>query len=102
MKNYEERLKDATSIYEQGIWNVKNTPEPKGQKFPVGSRVYIQKDLGPSMSHFTSDCYATVEYVYCHAFPHNGMDVESYSLDIDGHGSSAWYEENQLTAVEEN
>ena len=101
MISSKQRLEEALGIYNQGLERVKNTPEPEGQKFPVGSRVYIQEDLGESMSHFRSGCFATVEYVYAHAYPHNGMDVKSYSLIIDGHGSSAWYEEYQLTLVEE-
>ena len=80
--------------YEQGLENVKSLPEPDGQKFPVGSRVYIQKDLGSAMSHFRSGCWATVEYTYAHAY--GGNDINSYSLIIDDHGSSAWYEEYQL------
>lgn len=99
---YQKRLSAARGIYEQGLLNVKNNPEPEGQKFSVGSRVYIQENLGESMSHFRSGCKATVEYVYSHAYPQNGMDIKSYSLNIDGYGSSAWYEEHQLTKIVEN
>ena len=98
MTNYIERLSDATGRYNQGLGNVANNPEPEGQKFPVGSRVHIAKDLGNSMSHFNSDCDATVEYVYAHAF--GGSDVKSYSLIIDDYGSVAWYHEWQLTLIE--
>jgi len=94
---YEERLTSATGVYKQGLLNVKNNPEPKGQKFPVGSRVYIQKNLGSSMSHFRSGCKATVEYTYAHAY--GGNNITSYSLIIDGHGSTAWYEEHQLNLI---
>lgn len=95
--NYQERKAQASAIYSQGLNNVKNKPEPKGQKFPCGSRVRIADDLGHSMSHFTSGVEATVKYVYAHAY--GGDDIKSYCLDIDGVGSSAWYEECQLTAI---
>ena len=87
----------ATALYNTGMERVKTTPEPKGQKFPVGSRVHIAKNLGSSMSHFPSDVNATVQYVYAHAF--GGSNIKSYSLNIDGVGSVAWYYENQLTAI---
>ena len=50
--NYETRLKQAKSYYAAGLERVKTTPEPKGQKFPIGTRVMIDDDLGPTMSHF--------------------------------------------------
>lgn len=99
MKSYGERLNVATGIYKQGLSNVKNDPEPEGQKFPNGSRVHICKDLGGCMSHFTSDCNATVKYTYAHAY--GGNDIKSYCLDIDGVGEVSWYEEWQLTATNE-
>ena len=99
MIDYTTRRADAAAMYQQGLENVKNNPEPEGQKFPVGSRVKINKDLGASMSHFKSDVTATVEYTYAHAY--GGHDVKSYSLYIDDHGSVAWYREDQLTLIEE-
>lgn len=96
MTTYEERLAGAQGIYAQGLENVKNDPEPKGQKFANGSKVRIADDLGESMSHFQSGVDAIVEYTYDHAY--GGGDVESYSLLIDGN-SSAWYEEHQLTQI---
>ena len=97
MINYKKRFIGSKRIYELGLQNVLNNPEPEGQKFPVGSRVYINKDLGSTMCHFNSGCNATVEYVYAHAY--GGNDVTSYSLDIDNYGSVAWYKECQLTAI---
>ena len=73
--------------YEQGKINVKNDPEPEGQKFDVGSRVRI----------FTRSANATVLHTYAHAY--GGSDAKSYCLDIDGKGSSAWYKESQLTQI---
>lgn len=99
MKSYKEREAEASAYYNHSMEKLKVTPEPDGQKFPVGSRVHICNDLGSSMSHFESDCDATVEYTYAHAF--GGSDIKSYSLIIDGVGSVAWYHENQLTAIEE-
>jgi hypothetical protein len=91
------RLSEATAFHSAGMERVKTTPEPKGQKFPNGSRVRIADDLGQSMSHFERGVEATVEFVYDHAF--GGGDVKSYSLNVDGHGSIAWYYEHQLTAI---
>jgi hypothetical protein len=93
----QDRINDAHAHYAAGMARVRETPDPKGQKFPTGSRVHIAKDLGPTMSHFESDVDATVQYVYAHAF--GGDNVTSYSLNIDGYGSVAWYYENQLTAI---
>ena len=84
-------------MHQQGLENVKQEAEPKGQKYPCGSRVRIADDLGESMSHFYSGKDATVEYVYAHAY--GGDDVTSYSLDIDGIGSVSWYEEHQLSPI---
>ncbi len=49
------------------------------------------------MSHFTSDCDATVVHTYAHAY--GGDDVKSYCLDVDGHGETSWYDEWQLTVI---
>lgn len=97
MKPYEQRLAEAASIYKAGLERVKNIPEPKGQKFPCGSRVKIAKNLGSSMSHFESDKCATVRYTYAHAY--GGNNVKSYCLDIDGIGEVSWYYESQLTLL---
>lgn len=75
---------------------VATTPEPKGQKFPCGSRVRIADDLGYSMRHFPSGVNATVLHTYAHAY--GGNDVKSYALCIDDYGHSSWYDEHQLTA----
>ena len=91
---YQERLVDAIYRYRESMKKVKNTPAPPNQKFPCGTRVRVTKDLGSLMSHFESDCDATVMYTYAHAY--GGDDVKSYCLDIDGIGEVAWYEEWQL------
>ena len=97
MLSYKERWAQARVVHARGLEDVANTPTPKGQKFPPGTRVRIAKDLGSGMSHFPSDRPATVEYTYAHAY--GGDDVTSYSLDVDGLGSVAWYEQHQLEAI---
>jgi len=92
--SYEDRLAEAQAMHMAGMRRVTETPEPPGQKFPCGSRVRIKDDLGSRMSHFPSGKLATVVHVYAHAF--GGSNVESYCLDIDGHGQVAWYHEHQL------
>ena len=91
------RLAEAQSYHALCMERMKSKPEPEGQKFPVGTRVRIADDLGKSMAHFPSGMNATVEYTYAHAY--GGDDVKSYSLIIDGRGSSAWYCEHQLTEI---
>lgn len=98
---YEERLSQAKSIHAEGLRKVRETPEPKGQKFPVGSFVRISKNLGESMSHFESGLPAQVEHTYAHAYW--GSDVDSYCLNVrhkPGMWSTvAWYHEHQLTLI---
>ena len=100
MMNYEARLAQAQGIYQAGLEKVKNTPEPDGQKIACGSRVKIADVLDDCMSHFPAGKLATVLYTYAHAYW--GNDVESYALDIDNMGYSAWYYEHQLEAVDED
>jgi hypothetical protein len=85
-------------FYDMSMLRVKTTPEPDGQKFPVGSRVKVADDLGPHMRHFPgAGKLATVHHTYAHAY--GGSNVKSYCLEIDSVGSSAWYEEGQLSAL---
>lgn len=104
LKVMDQRLYERVKIaardpYAEGMNQVATTPEPEGQKYPVGSRVQIASDLGPSMEHFPgAGKFATVEYTYAHAY--GGSSVQSYSLNIDGEGSSAWYQESQLTLTQ--
>lgn len=85
---------EARAYYLAALERVKNTPEPAGQKFHIGERVWIGF-MPPYMSHFKHNCWATVEYTYAHAF--GGNDVNNYSLKLDTFGSCSWYEEDQLT-----
>lgn len=70
------------------------------QKFKQYSLVEIAKDLGKSMSHFSSDKEAVVLYTY--ASKYGGNDTASYSLYIKDQGETAWYYESQLTLIEED
>lgn len=70
------------------------------QKFHRGDWVKIAKNLGRSMSHFQGDCEAIVQYSYNDKY--GGGHTKSYSLFLKGQGSSAWYEEHQLTLIELN
>lgn len=70
------------------------------QKFPIGTRVYIAKDLGKFMSHFHGDVEAIILYSYAQEF--GGDDVHDYAVYIlsgEGTGFCAWYHENQLTKI---
>lgn len=70
------------------------------QKYNKGDLVRISKDLGPSMSHFTSDCDAIVMYTYDEKY--GGGNVDSYCLHLKGRGQVSWYFESQLTLIEKN
>lgn len=89
--------KTLQEFYQESMERVRSTPEPEGQKFPVGSRVMISADLGPYMSHFPSGKSATVAHTYAHAY--GGTNVKSYSLDVDGYGNCSWFYEEQLTLL---
>lgn len=97
MLDYATRLEHAKNAHQAGLLKVKNNPEPKGQKFPCGTRVRIADDLGSCMAHFESGKNATVVHTYAHAY--DGDDVKSYCLDIDNIGQVSWYEEWQLTEI---
>jgi len=72
---------------------VKTEPMPKGQKYAPGTRVRI------TGGDWYKGLTATVEYTYAQAYW--GDDVKSYSLNVDGRGSSAWHHEENLTALAE-
>jgi len=79
---------------------LKYIPAPKKQKFSIGAKVRIAKDLGEYMLHFPgAGTIATVVCTYAQAF--GGNDVKNYKLDVKGCGSVAWYHESQLTLVKE-
>ncbi len=92
------RFDEAKTHYLDAMQRVATTPEPKGQKFPIGTRVRIAKNLGPHMEHFSDNINATVKYTHAHAY--GGDDITYYLLDIDGYDVMSWYDEHQLTALE--
>ena len=93
------RFSDAQKLYAAGLKRVAEGGLPLGQKYPPGGRVRIVDNLGPSMSHFPAGRLATVQYTYAQAY--GGDDVDSYSLNIDGLGTHAWYRESHLLPVDE-
>jgi hypothetical protein len=72
------------------------------QKFFLGDRVRIAKDLGSSMSHFESDCEAIVMYSYAEQYDSSSKrNLDQFSLYIlPNRGESSWYYANQLTLIE--
>lgn len=70
----------------------------KIQKFHKGDLVRIDKDLGDSRSHFTSDCDAIVIGSYRDQF--GGDDVDSYTLYLEASGECSWYHECSLSLIE--
>ena len=99
MKPYNERLADAIAINELAKQRLKSGYMPEGQKFKIGDRVRIAKNLGKSMAHFRGrGCNATVVGSYAQQF--GGNDVKAYTLKIDDAGESSWYYEHQLTLIE--
>lgn len=98
--DYQTRYAQAHGIYQSGQNRVATKPQPTGQKYPNGTRVRIADDLGVHMNHFPRGVNATVQYTYGHAY--NCEDVKSYSLNVDGRGSVAWYDESQLTPISRN
>lgn len=87
----------AQEIYDRGMLRVKTEPAPPGQKFPVGARVRVSNGTsGYSVGLSGRGRTATVIHTYAHAF--GGANVESYCLNVDGIGVSAWYDEAWLSA----
>ena len=100
MLDYEIRNAHAKAYYRTGQERVANTPEPEGQKFPVGSLVKIICDGGQKNKPGVGE-FATVAYVYAHAYGGDGGDdVKKYALNIDGN-RWYWYDESQLERVSE-
>lgn len=68
------------------------------QKFHRGDLVHVAKDLGPSMSHFTSDVDAIVIGSYHDQY--GGGNIRDYTLHLKGDGQCSWYSEHQLELLE--
>ena len=72
----------------------------KEQKFKRGNLVHIAKDLGSMMSHFEND--KDVIIVGSYADQYGGSNTKSYTVMFpDTGGESSWYEEHQLTLIDE-
>ena len=77
------------------------------QKFPIGSKVKVVKDLPRYMFHFPSDFEAIVKGTYKQLCGVGKSGYKDYSLImLDDRGkpvdSLAWYEEDQLTLVSDD
>jgi len=71
----------------------------KQQKFRIGERVHVAKDLGPTMDHFPSDKDAIVMHTYAQMF--GGDDIDDYCPMLsDRNTACCWYHEDQLTSLE--
>ena len=72
------------------------------QKFFLGDRVRIAKDLGASMSHFQKDCEAIVMYSYAEQYDSSSAkNADQFSLYIlPNRGETSWYYANQLELIE--
>ena len=98
--DYQQRFAEASAYYQSALRRVAETPPPAGQKFKPGARVKIADNLGPHMSHFPAGKLATVQYTYAHDYGSTDeRSLQQYSLDIDGIGGVAWYDECQLSEV---
>lgn len=72
----------------------------KEQKFKRGNLVHIAKNLGPTMSHFDNDKDAVIIGSYADLY--GGSDTKSYTvMFIETGNECSWYEEHQLTLVNE-
>jgi hypothetical protein len=73
------------------------------QKFRAFSFVHVQKEMPKHMSHFESGFDAIVEYTYRQQYGYG--DYKSYSVYVlkDGKivNTIAWYDESQLTQINE-
>lgn len=71
------------------------------QKFFLGDRVRIAKDLGLSMDHFEKDCEAIVMYSYAEKYSGSGKAHDQFGLFIlPDRGETAWYYAHQLELIE--
>ena len=69
------------------------------QKFKRGNLVHIAKNLGSMMSHFEND--KDVIIVGSYADQYGGSNTESYTVMFEDGNTSSWYEESQLTLINE-
>lgn len=100
MVNFAHRFNEASEYFNRCKKRLNsNKQTPPQQKFAIGQRVKIANVLCPSMSHFQSGVYATVQYTYGQMFGGDDDSFKEYSLIINGK-STAWYPEKYLSVVE--
>lgn len=87
----------AQAVYEKGLERVKNTREPKGQKFHIGERVFIAKGRMERVNYSKEGAWATVQYTYAHAYGGGNEAAQEYFLNIDNYGPVAWFDEDELS-----
>jgi len=100
MRSYAERLAEAKALNARPVG-----PDLPNQKFPRGTRVLVAETMPDMMSHFPTDFQAIVDYTYAQKYW--GDDIDSYSLIMldekgEPYNSIAWYQENQLTLIDDN
>lgn len=99
--DYNQRLAMAQALFDKPAGD-----DLPNQKFASGSKVQVTDKMPRHMFHFESGFQGIVEYTYGQKY--GGVDdVKSYSLivlDSDGKpvNSIAWYEENQLTLLDDD
>ena len=71
----------------------------EGQKFAVGDKIHVADEMPSWMSHFRAGEDATVLYTYGQA--HGGNDSDAYFIMFEDGSTSGWYDEVQLTAVDD-
>ena len=72
----------------------------KGQKFAVGDKVFVSKELPSYMKYFRSGESATILYSYdqaCSDYPTDEDDAPEYMLEFKDGIESGWYGEEYLT-----
>ena len=90
---------EAKSYFDSCLETLDTKTLQPNQKFQIGDKVKVAKDLGGSMSHFKNDYVGTVDYTYSQMF--GGTDFSKYSITDENGRSSAWYHELQLEKINE-
>lgn len=71
------------------------------QKYKIGDKVYIQKELPPSMSHFDCDQEAIIIGSYEDQYGHEYVTEPTYGvLRLKSGYYTAWYPEKVLHFIE--
>lgn len=70
----------------------------KPQKFHRGDHIRIADDLGSAMRHFPSGLRGFVMGSYRDQYGNGERNL--YTVDVEKHGETSWYNEDQLTLIE--